>query len=50
MWRQIHRFFPLRALLWGYTFALRRKATRLIHHLVGHSGRCWNVNPIRMIE
>jgi hypothetical protein len=40
-WEQIHRHFPLRALLVGYLYARWLRIRRLLRYLLGSSRRRW---------
>jgi hypothetical protein len=40
-WQQIHRYFPLRALLAGWLYARWLRACRWLRYRLGNSQRRW---------
>jgi hypothetical protein len=42
-WEQIHKYFPLHALLAGWLYARLLRARRLLRYLLGGSRRKWCV-------
>jgi hypothetical protein len=40
-WQQIHRYFPLRALLAGWLYARWLRARRWLRYRLGNSRRQW---------